>query len=169
MFGASPVAVVRYSGHWAEPKCTNQAIADAPNIFTEKSRISTPLNGRDFFVRCRGGACSDWCYMLVLCAVCRVVARRDSTLYQVAVIVPVWNGFSHGYEYENEWLCMLYGRMIIRPYTLWHLYEFYVILLNNTTKILWNMPQEIIFATFAVASAAIIQRLRQTLHNEKAS
>ena len=117
----------------------------------------------------RGGACSDWCYMLVLCAVCRVVARRDSTLYPIAVIVPVWNGFSHGYEYENEWLCMLYGRMIIRPYTLWHLYEFYVILLNNTTKILWNMPQEIIFATFVVASAAIIQRLRQTLHNEKAS
>lgn len=115
------------------------------------------------------GACSDWCYMLILCAVCRVVARRDSTLYQVAVIVPVWNGFSHGYEYENEWLCILYGRMIIRPYTLWHLYEFYVILLNNTTKILWNMPQEIIFATFVVASAAIIQRLRQTLHNEKAS
>jgi len=25
-------------------------------LFTEKSRISTPLNDRDFFVRCRDGA-----------------------------------------------------------------------------------------------------------------
>ena len=138
-------------------------------LFTEKSRISAALNDRDFLcvVEAEHAPTDVKCWFCV-----RFVESRHATTLRCVLSLWLSRGetdFRMVMNIGNKWLCMPYGRMIIRPYKMWCLYEFYVILLNNTTKILWNMPQEIIFATFAVASAAIIQRLRQTLHNEKAS
>ena len=49
--------------------------SEAPNIFTEKSRISAALNDRDFFVRCRVGACSDCVIMLIFVCIIQYMHR----------------------------------------------------------------------------------------------
>jgi len=43
------------------------SVAEAPNIFTEKSRISAALNDRDFFCVVEAEQAPTWVKMLKLC------------------------------------------------------------------------------------------------------
>ena len=52
-------------------------------------RISAALNDRDFFLCVEAEHAPTEVKILILCAVCRVAARHDSTLCPVAVVVPV--------------------------------------------------------------------------------